>query len=61
MFLPPAELMEPIELPSRHNLRTVGDMVRVLLADEEAIALKNADLEALREYRGKLLEGRQDG
>lgn len=53
--------MEPIELPSRHNLRTVGDMVRVLLADEEAIALKNADLEALREYRGKLLEGRQDG
>lgn len=47
--------MAPIELPPRKNLRTNGDLIRLLLADEEAIALKNADLQALREYRARLL------
>lgn len=42
--------MAPIELPSRSGMRTVGDMVRILIADEEAISLKNADLKSLREY-----------
>lgn len=35
-------------------MKTVGDMVRIIIADEEVIALKNADLRALREYAAKL-------
>lgn len=31
-------------------MKTVGDMVRIILADEEAMQAKNADLAALRSY-----------
>lgn len=31
-------------------------MTRVLIEDEEAIKLKNADLQSLREYRSNLLK-----
>lgn len=37
-------------------------MARLILADEEAMRMKNADMQALREYRTKLLqmqEGKQ--
>lgn len=40
----------PIELPDRSKARTAGDLVRIIVADEKAIRLKNADLEALRAY-----------
>lgn len=43
-------LLEPIQLPSRASLETVADMAALLLADEKAIRLKNADLEALAGY-----------
>lgn len=59
-FLPPEALLEPIELPDRSKIATAGDMVMVILADEKAIALKNADLAALREYRESLLHGGGD-
>lgn len=55
--LPPASLLEPIRLPPRTDLATVGDMARCLLADEEAIALKNVDLAALRLWRQRLAAG----
>lgn len=57
-FLPPAALLDDIELPPRDGARTVGDLVRMVIADEAAINLKNADLKALRDYRASLL--RQD-
>lgn len=50
-FLPPEILLRPIELPDRTKMKTVGDMILVILEDEKAIRLKNADLQALREYR----------
>lgn len=56
-FLPPPALLDDVKLPSRDGIKTVGDMVKVLLADEEAIRLKNADMQALREYRASLLSG----
>lgn len=34
-------------------------MARLILEDEEAMRMKNADLKALREYRAKLLENAQ--
>lgn len=37
-------------------MKTVGDMVRIIIADEEVIALKNADLKALRDYYARLKE-----
>ncbi|WP_206214318.1 hypothetical protein [Desulfovibrio sp. ZJ369] len=54
-FLPPAVLLDDIELPPRDGAKTVGDLVRIVIADEAAINLKNADLQALREYRAGLL------
>lgn len=49
--------MSEIEMPARDSMKTNGDMARVILADEEAIRAKNADLRALREYRARLLKG----
>ena len=57
-FLPPAALLDDIELPPRDGARTVGDLVRIVIADEAAINIKTADLKALRDYRASLL--RQD-
>lgn len=54
VFSPPIELMADIEMPSRSNMKKVGDMVRIILADEEAIQAKNADLKALRSYAEKI-------
>ena len=54
-FLPPAALLDDIKLPPRDGAKTVGDLVRIVIADEAAINLKNADLQALREYRAGLL------
>lgn len=54
-FLPPAGLLDDITLPPRDGARTVGDLVRIVIADEAAINLKNADLKALRDYRASLL------
>lgn len=56
VFNPPQELLQDVEIPSRDNLKTVGDMARLILADEQAMRMKNADLQALREYRDKLAE-----
>lgn len=39
----------------------MGDLVRIVIADEAAINLKNADLKALRDYRAGLLRQRDDG
>lgn len=50
------QLLQPIELPDRSGIRTNGDMVRVLMLDEEAISLKNGDLAVLR----KMLEQAND-
>lgn len=46
--------MADIELPDRSNMKKIGDMVRIILADEEVIQAKNADLKALRNYTDKL-------
>lgn len=55
-LLPPAALLGDIEIPDRSQIVTNGDMVRVILLDEEAMRLKNADLAAFRKY----LEARND-
>lgn len=60
-FLPPAALLDDIELPRRDGAKTVGDLVRIVIADEAAINLKNADLLALREYRASLLQQGTEG
>lgn len=60
MFLPPAMLLDDIKLPDRDGAKTVGDLVRLLIADEAEIEKKNADLQALRDYRAKLLQMKQD-
>lgn len=59
MFLPPAILLDDCKLPSRDGVRTVGDMARIIIADESAINEHNANMQALREYRVKLLKSRQ--
>lgn len=48
--------MADIEIPDRSSMKTVGDMVRIIIADEEVIMLKNADMKALREYAAKMKE-----
>lgn len=53
-FNPPIELLADIEMPDRSNMKKVGDMVRIILADEEVIQAKNADLKALRSYAEKI-------
>ena len=54
-FLPPVILLDDCKIPSRDGINTVGDMVRIIKADEEAMLLVNANLYALREYRAGLL------
>ena len=39
----------------------MGDLVRIVIADEAAINLKNADLKALRDYRAGLLRQGAEG
>lgn len=46
--------MSDIEIPDRSQMMTVGDMVRIIIADEEAMQAKNADLKALRSYTEKI-------
>ena len=60
-FLPPVALLDDIQLPPRDGAKTVGDLVRIVIADEAAINLKNADLKALRDYRANLLRQRAEG
>lgn len=43
-------LLNDIVLPSRTGIRTVGDMAQIILDDEKAIRMKNADLAALRTF-----------
>lgn len=50
---PPLELLVPIELPDRSQAKTQGDLVRLLVEDQNAIERKNADLGVLREYYSK--------
>lgn len=50
---PPLELLAPIELPDRSQAKTQGDLVRLLVEDQNAIERKNADLGVLREYYSK--------
>lgn len=54
-FLPPEVLLQDIEIPSRANAKTAGDLVRLLLADEQAMRLKNADMKVLRDYTKAML------
>ena len=56
VFAPPEILLEDIQIPSRDRLKTVADMAELILADEEAMRMKNADLKALREYRALMTE-----
>lgn len=46
-------LLEDIEIPDRSRMATNGDLVRLLLLDEEAMRLKNADLAAVRKMLGE--------
>lgn len=55
-YMPPIELMADIEIPDRSNMKTVGDMVKIILADEEAMQAKNMDLKALRSYTEKITQ-----
>lgn len=52
--MPPEALLMDIEIPDRSNAKTAGDLVRIIVADEQAMLLKNADLAALRNYRNGL-------
>ena len=45
--------LAPIELPDRSQAKTQGDLVRLLIEDQNAIERKNADLGVLREYYSK--------
>lgn len=56
VFMPPAILLNDIKLPQRDNIKTAGDLARIILADEEAIRMKNIELKALREYRQHILQ-----
>ena len=49
-FLPTNELLQDCNLPSRDGMKTVGDMVRIIKADEYAIKLHNVNMHALRTY-----------
>ena len=48
--VPPQELLQPIELPDRSQAKTQGDLVRLLIQDQNVIERKNADLGVVREY-----------
>lgn len=56
VFSPPAILLDDVKIPPRDQMKTVGDMARIIVEDEQAMRLKNADMQALREYRASLLE-----
>lgn len=43
----PPELLAPIELPDRSEIKTARDMAQTLVLDEQAIRAKNIDLETL--------------
>lgn len=45
----PQVLLADIEIPDRSHIAANGDLVRVILLDEEAMRLKNADLAAVRQ------------
>lgn len=49
-WTPPLVLLRDIEIPDRKKVQTVGDMAAIVLEDEKVMRLKNADLQALREY-----------
>lgn len=49
-FNPPPALMEAMVLPDRSQVRTQGDLLRLVIADETVIAEGNARLEALRKF-----------
>ena len=55
--LPPAALLEPIIIPDRTQAKTQGDLVRLLIEDEATMERKNADLEALRQWRSVMEKG----
>lgn len=49
---PPLELLAPMQLPSRSNIKTNADLMRLLLEDERVIASKNSDLLLVLEFYG---------
>lgn len=53
-FLPPEILLQDIQIPERKSIETVGDMAKLIIEDEKAMRLKNADMAALRQYRSAL-------
>lgn len=55
-FLPPVMLLDDCPLPPRDGAKTVGDLVRIVIADENAIKAHNVNMQALREYRAKMLK-----
>ena len=58
--LPPASLMEPISIPDRTQAKTQGDLVRLLIEDENVMERKNADLAAIRRWRAVMEAGAND-
>lgn len=55
-FVPPATLLDDCPLPPRGGAKTVGDLVKLIMADEAAINEHNANMQVLREYRAGLLQ-----
>ena len=55
-FLPPVMLLDDCPLPPRDGAKTVGDLVRIVIADEAAIKAHNVNMQALREYRVRLMK-----
>lgn len=53
--MPPAELLCDIEIPDRSQAQTAGDLVRIVILDETAMKMKNADLAVLRNWRAGCL------
>lgn len=46
---PPLELLAPMAIPDREQIKTVGHMAQIILEDEKVMRMKNADLAAARE------------
>ena len=59
MFLPPAMLLDDIRIPQLAG-KTVGDLALAYTELVQKCKMKNADLQALREYRVNLLKLRQE-
>jgi len=49
-------LLDDCPLPPRDGAQTVGDLVRIVIADEAAIKAHNVNMKALREYRANMLQ-----